>query len=279
MKSLKQLPTIANVAKGNTVTLTLPVGNVYEVVALQYAGVTAAQLKNIRLECNGRMVSEWVDGERLLSMDKHYDRPAQANTLFFNFARPELHQLSDRRFFGLDTNPTQGITTAHIKFDIDAAASAPVLNAYAVTTQSVANVPNYLTKARRFIAPVSAAGQFDIDNLPRPQGASISAIHMYMPDGSDADGKCQITKAELLVDNVNWHDIDADIARTFQSANGRTPETDKSTVIDLILDGDVKHALPLTQNIQDFRIRASAVETGQVEVMVEYVDVWGAGRF
>jgi hypothetical protein len=279
MKSLKQLPTIANVAAGNTVSINLPVGNVYESIVLYYQGVTAEQLKNIKLEVNGRMVSEYPDGLHLLSIDNHYTRAQTSGALTFYFNRPELHQLGDRRFFGLDTNQSQGIQTANIKIDIDAAATAPALTAYAQTVQSIAGVPNYLTKVRRFIVPVSAAGQFDIDNIPRPIGASIAAIHLYMSDGADVDTLCDITKAELLVDNVNWHDIDANVAADIQKANKRTPQTAESAVIDLILDGDIKHALPLTKNIQDFRLRCTAASAGQVDVMVEYIDLWGAGRF
>jgi hypothetical protein len=35
----------------------------------------------------------------------------------------------------------------------------------------------------------------------------------------------------------------------------------------------------LTRNIQDFRLRCQAAGVGQVEIMVEYIDVWRAGGF
>lgn len=288
MKSLKQLPTIANVAAGNTVSIMLPVGNTYETIHVYYEGVTAAQLKNIKLEGNSRLISEWPNGERLMSMDAHYDRATASGVLIFNFTRPELHQLGDRRFFGFDTNRSQGISTANISIEIDAGAVAPTLKAYAQTVQSVQGIPNYLTKVRRMFVSVSAAGTFEIDNIPKPVGAHIAAIHLYMPDDGDADGLCQITKAELLVDNTNWHDIDAEKAANFQMLSGRDPQVADSTVIDLILDGDIKHALALSYSvpnsnqkmpIQDFRLRCEAASAGQVEIMIEYIDVWGAGRF
>jgi hypothetical protein len=278
MKLLKKLPTIANVAAGNTVSINLPVGNTYEQIVLYTAGATNAQLKNIVLEVNGRMVSEWPNAERLVSMDKHYNRPQTDGAITFHFNRPELQLLAERRFFGLDTNQTQGIQTAIIRMDIDAAAAAPVLEAYAMTSQSVAGAPNYLTKIRRFIVPVSAAGQFDIDNIPRPSGASIASIHLYMPD-ADADGLCQVTKAEMLVDSVNWHEPDAAKAANFQRGFGRVPQVADSTVIDNMLEGDMRHALALTNYIQDFRLRCVAASAGQVEIMVEYIDHWGVGRF
>jgi hypothetical protein len=278
MKLLKKLPTIANVAAGNTVSINLPVGNTYEQIALYTKGVTNAQIKNIVLEVNGRMISEWPNAERLISIDKHYDRPQTDGAIVFHFNRPELQLLQERRFFGLDTNQSQGIQTAIIRMDIDSAATNPVLTAYAMTSQSVPGAPNYLTKVRRFIVAASAAGQFDIDNIPRPLGASIGAIHLYMPD-SDADGFCQVTKAEMLVDSVNWHEPDAKTAANFQKSFGRVPQVAESTVIDNMLEGDMRHALALTRNIQDFRLRCVAASAGQVEIMVEYIDSWGVGRF
>lgn len=279
MKSLDQLPTIANVAAGNTVTVNMPVGNVYEKVFLHYEGVTAAQLENIELKLNDRIVSEWPDGDRLLSMDAHYNRAQQSGVLIFNFTRDELHELRQRRFFGLDTSKSQGVTIAAITLDIDSGASAPKLTAFAEKSTAVQGAPNYLTKVRRFIVPVSAAGTFDVDNIPRPKGASIAAIHLYMGDGADADSRCDVTRAMLLVNNTNWHDVDASTAESIQKAYGRTPQIAESTVIDLTLDGDIMQALPLDEKIQDFRLRCQAASAGQVEVMVEYIDMWGIGRF
>ena len=279
MKLLKKLPTIANVSAGNTVNVVLPVGNSYETVYLHYDGVTPAELKNIKLELNGRMNSEWANGDMLISLDKHYARTQTSGVLTFNFNRPELHKLEAQRFFALDTNASQGIITANISIDIDAGASSPSLVAYAQQTVSVQGAPNFLTKVRRFIHPVSSVGQFDIINIPLPRDASIAAIHLYMPDDADGDAVAQITKAELLIDNVNWHDVSAEVAAQIQTVNGRTPETAKSTVIDLITDGDINNALPLKGNIQDFRIRCNAASVGQVEVIVEYIDLYGATRF
>ncbi|WP_218397981.1 major capsid protein P2 [Alteromonas lipotrueae] len=278
MKSLDQLPTIANVAAGNTVTINLPVGNVYEKIFLYYEGVTAGQLRDIEIKLNDRIVSEYPDGNRLLSMDKHYNRATEDGCIVFNFTRDELHNLSQRRFFGLDTSPTQGISVAAINIDIDAGAVNPKLKAFAEKSMAVAGAPNYLTKVRRFFKNVDAAGTFDIDNIPKPAGASIAAIHLYMHD-DNSDGVCDLSKAMLLVNNVNWHDLDAKTAASIQSFYGRTPETHESTVIDMVMDGDIQQSLPLDATINDMRLRCTAESAGQIEVMVEYVDTWGVGRF
>lgn len=274
MKSYEKLATIPNVAAGNTVTVKLPVGSLYEKVLLKFAGVTAAQLKNIKIEANTRIISEFPDGERLLSIDAHYNRVAKAGYLIFNFTRPELDVTEKRRFFGLDTSAGQGIQTAQITLDIDAAAAAPVLTAFAEKSAPVVGMKNWLTKIRRYNVPVSATGEFDIDSIPRPNGASIAAIHLYMDTGGVSD----VSKANLLVNNVSWHDLDRAASTAFQEIYGRAPEAD-ATVIDLTLDDDVSHALPLNATIQDLRIRAVSTGTGTCEIMVEYIDEWGTDRF
>lgn len=284
MKLPKKLPPIQNVVAGTTVNVVLPIGSSYEVVYLGYSGVTAAQLRNIKLELNGRMNSEWVDGERVLSINAHYDRPIDVpakydGVLAFHFNREELEEQKHRRFFALDTHASQGIVTASITMDVHPDAVAPVLDAYAVQTTSVAGAPNILTKVRRFIHPVSSIGQFDVTNIPLPRDANIAAIHFYMPDDADGDSVAQVTRAELLIDNVNWHDVDADIAASIQRMAKRKPEVSKSTVIDLITDGDLYHALPLKGNIQDFRLRCQAASVGQCEIVIEYFDKYGATRF
>lgn len=271
------LPTIANVAAGAKVSINMPVGNTYETLYIGYTGVTLAQLKNIKLEINGNLVSEFGDAAQIVSIDAHYKRPQVPGLLAIHFKRPELHNLESARFFSLDTHPAYGMNTVNISIDIDAGAADPKLEVTADKVQSVGPVngrmaPNWLTKTRSFIVPVSAIGQFDVDKIPRPPTASIAAIHLYMPDDGDAGDECQIIKADIKIDNTSWHDIDAQRAAQIQVANNRNPQTGDSTVIDFIRDGDMSHALKLRSDIQDMRLRCEAASTGQVIVLVEYID-------
>jgi hypothetical protein len=280
----EKLPTIANVAAGAKVSINMPVGNTYETLYLLHSGVTLAQLKNIKLEINGNLVSEWTDGNEIVSLDAHYGRYQEAGILAIHFKRPELEVLEKQRFFGLDTHPAYGMNTVTISIDIDSGATAPKLEAIADKTQSIGPIngkvaPNWLTKLRRFVVPVSATGQFDIDRIPRPQGASIAAIHLYMPDDGDAGDDCQILKADIKIDNTSWHDIDASFAAKLQKANKRNPQTTQSAVIDFIRDGDMTNALYLRPDIQDMRLRCEAASAGQVVVLVEYVDTYSPTGF
>lgn len=277
MREYVKLPSISNQAAGNTVSVNLPVGNTYSRIHLDRgAGVTEvalADITNIKLEVNGKIISEWPSLARLESMQAHYGHAAKATEKIstIEFRRGELKTEEERRFFALDTNGSQGIATAILKFDL--AGTFPAdgrIEAYAEKMQSIPGAPNWLTKVRRFIVPVTAAGQVEIDSIPRPAGAMIAAIHLY---------KADVTKAQLLIDNTSWYEYSKAIGVAIQKDYGRVPDDTNATVLDFILDGDMKQGIPLSAAIQDMRLRCDVGSTGQIEVMVEYLDLYGAGRF
>ena len=275
MREYVKLPTISNQAAGNTVTITLPVGNTYSRVHLdRKAGgteVPVGEITNVKIEINGKIVSEWPTLGRMESMQRHFGHTAKEGVTTFEFRRGELKTEEERRYFGLDTNGSQGITTAVIKFDLGAGfPEGGRLEAFAEKLQSVAGAPNWLTKVRRFIVPVTAAGTIEIDNIPRPAGAHIAAIHLYKSD---------ITKAQLLIDNTSWYEFSKALGVAVQKDFGRVPDDASATVVDMLLDGDMKQTLPLTPGIQDMRLRCDVASAGQIDVMVEYLDLYGAGRF
>lgn len=279
MKSLEDLATIPNVAAGAQISIKLPLGSLYEKVWVKYEGVTLAEMQNIRLEANTRIISEWPDGVMVDSINKHYNRKTKAGYLVIHFAVPELDTAQQRRFFGLDTSASQGITSAQIVMDIAGTAADPKISAFVEKSTPIAGMKNWLVKTRRQTFPVTSAGDFDIDGIQRPVGTSIAAFHLYMGDGADLDTLCDITKAQLLVNNVNWHNLSAADAATVQELYDRVPQVNDSAVIDLTLDGDISHALPINGTVQDLRIRAKAADVGTVTLMTEYVDIWGSDRF
>lgn len=270
MKPLERLTTIQNVVAGGDINIPLPVGNVYEKVHLYYTNMTAADIKDIEVRLNDKIVSEYADGAQLELIDKHYSRPQLAGVLTLNFTRTELRTTQQSRFFGLDTSKSQGVTIASIQCKLASGLTDPTLVAVAEKSFAIQGAPNYLTKVRRFFKDVSAAGTVEIDNLPRPVGASIAAIHLIKGD---------ITKASLIVDSTDYHNVSKIEAADMQKVYGRTPQTDDATVIDMVLDGDITEAFPITANIQDMRLRLDVATSGQVQVLVEYIDQWGVGRF
>ncbi|WP_327786671.1 major capsid protein P2, partial [Vibrio anguillarum] len=50
----RKMPSFSNVAAGSTATLEFPLGLSYHFLHLYFTGVTLAQMKNIRIEVDGK---------------------------------------------------------------------------------------------------------------------------------------------------------------------------------------------------------------------------------
>lgn len=275
-RSQVKLNSFSNVTAGNTATLQLPLGRTYDQVLVGFSGITLTQIKNIRVEVNGKAIQEFKDGKELADLNKFYGRNTTATVLDFHFKQPEMKTLAEQRMFGLGTaslnRPAQSqieadqspaIQVVTIVMDIDSAAANPKLDAYAI--QSDPSVIGSIVKVKRF--PISLnAGLNEVDKIPRPASARIKAFHVI----TDATIEKVVTK----VDNVEVTELDRVIVEKIQVGNGRSPQAGICTS-DYCLEGDMKQAIPL-KGIQDLRLQITAADdtaTGTfATVVVEYFD-------
>ena len=269
MRNIAPLNKITGVDAGGTVSLSLPVSLTYDRIHFEYTGVTPEQIKNLRVELNGRTLTEYGSLQDLLDENKFFNREVVAGLATMHFVRSEIKsskqpQLVEQRFFGLGT---AGLQLAQIKFDIADDAAAPVIKAYA--EKSAATPPNWLFKRRSYRYNF-AEGVNEVENIPRPKNAYISLIEIK---------KAGVTSAEFLVNNTKWREhipkaLHNQILKQFE----RTPLTDVHS-IDLMLDGDVFGALMLDPAIDDMRLRIECESEGQAEVVVHYFDNYATSSF
>ncbi|GAB1620633.1 hypothetical protein AAOGI_06830 [Agarivorans albus] len=269
MRSLKKLPQISDVGAGNSITIRVPVGKTIDRIFLNYANVTLAQMKNIRLELNGNLHSEYKTAEDLqkFSVD-YFQRNNETDRLVFDFNQDDvLKTVEEGRFFGLGT---AGLSTVTITMDIDAAATGVTLEAYAET--SAPTPPGWLSKFRNWNFSASAAGILEIDSLPKPAGASIARIHVV--------SAAAINSAVFEIDGTKWIDAPKSVIDGQLKDYGRTPQAGALT-LDFVLQGDIKHAVPMLdgKTIQDMRLKLDMAEAGQVTIYVEYIDQWTPNGF
>lgn len=269
MRNIAPLNKITGVDAGGTVSLTLPVNLTYDKIHFEYSGVTPSQIKNLKVELNGRTLTEYATLQDLVNENTYYGRKVVAGIATMHFVRSEVKsskqpQLVEQRFFGLGT---AGLSLAQIKFDIDAAADAPAIKAYA--EKSAASAPGWLFKRRSFRYNFSA-GVNEVENLPKPNGAYIAMIEIK---------KAGVTSAEFLVNNVKWREhIPKTLHNKILEDNDRTPIADIHAV-DLMLDGDVFGALMLDPAINDMRLRIDCESEGQCEIVVHYFDSYANSSF
>ena len=271
-RNFPKLPSFSNVSKGNTATLELPIGRTYDKIHVNYAGVTLAQLKNIVFEVNGKPILSFADGQALQDFNKRYGRNSVAGVLDFHFKRDEMKTLSEARAFALGTSsqpyqdPKTGqltqppvISNVTMRIDIDAAATAPKLEAFAI--QSNAAPIGFITKVKNFPVALNA-GVTEIDKIPRPNTARIAALHVV----TSAD----VTAVEVELDSIKIYELPKTLGEKVQVDHGRQPQTGQVSV-DFILEGDMLQALPM-MNTQDFRIRVKTTDAAAATIVVEYFD-------
>lgn len=256
-----KLPSLSNVAAGSTATLQIPLGTGYESIKLVHTGVTAAQMKNIEVRINGKPIWKFKDGTRLDALNKYYKRNVETGYLTFWFSRIEMENNLIRRMTGIGT---MDISTFEIVFDIDAAASDPVVEAWATKSQ---NMPlGMITKIKTFPSSSATSGIKEIDNIPKE--GRIGAIHLF---------KADISKAEVEVDSERVYEFNKTLGEVHQRDHGRVPDSAVHTTVDFFLEGDNSQALSMssivngqTQRVQDFRVRATLDTAGAFDTVVEY---------
>ncbi|WP_232003105.1 major capsid protein P2 [Pseudoalteromonas piscicida] len=177
MLEVSPLNNLTGVAAGGSVSVTLPVGRTYEKIHFEYSGVTPEQIKNLRVELQGRTLTEYGTLQDLLDENAYFKREQAAGYATLYFARPEIQgvlnpSLVEQRFFSLGT---VGLSIVQIKFDIAQDATAPVIKAFA--EKSSPSAPGWLFKRRTFRYNF-AVGINEIENLPRPLGAKIALIEI-----------------------------------------------------------------------------------------------------
>lgn len=274
LRAFEPVQKIDNVAPGATFTVNLPIGNTYDVLLLELAGdLTKAHISNLKLELDGRLVSDWRLVADLEGIDAYYGRRITANIIAIQFNQDDVTKtVEEGRLFGLGT---YGLTTAVISGDISTTPTNPVLKAFA--EKSAAARPGVLKKFRRY--PVSvAAGVNEITNIPRPAGAAIAAIHVKKADA---------TKAELIVDNKSWFNFSKAMAEESQRRYGRAPQANHLH-LDMMLQGDMFQTLSFPNAaqlqkgapaVQDMRLRVECTTGGNLDVIVEYIDEWNPNGF
>lgn len=263
------MPSLSNVAAGQTATLKLPLGLTYYLFQLEFSGVTLAQLKNPTFEINGKPVMSWKDGVEVDNINQHYQRGAATTVLNFWFMRPELTgkkvQLVNGRAVSISDSDLTAIGTADIatldfRVDIDAAAAAPVLKAYAMRGQ---NQPlGLICKVKSFPRSFATTGTQEIDTLPRGNGARIAAIHCIKGD---------VSALAVVVDSINVIEGSKTVIGEAQKRFKRTPMEEDMTTVDFLLSGDILDALQL-QGVADFRLKPAIDTVGEVRTVVEYLD-------
>lgn len=257
-----KMPSFEGVTAGATATLRLPIGRTYEKLVIAYSGVTLAQMKEIRLIGNGKTLRRYV-GAALVDVINQFDRQNAADGLLtLHLGRPGLltRPAREETLLGTGIAPTEQVpvtlTTLQLEIDIDAAASGPTLSAKAV--QSSPRPLDKVLKVRRFGYAPSAAGEFEISDLPRGD-----LINRIVFESSKIDAIRIERDNRVIFERTKAENED------LQSNGVRDPQTGYF-VYDPTEEGYGSEPL-VTAGVQDLRFILTMSGADQVPVNVEYI--------
>ncbi len=284
-RSQKKISTISAIVAGSIATITLPLGATYDQIKIRHKGMTLAQMKNVRLNVNGKVVSEYKTGVELDALNKFYGRLVVAGVLDFHFNQPEMKTLPEKRMFGLGTASPDGVRipfpvnaveeklmpavqSVTITFDIDAAATNPSIEVAAIVSNPVPM--GQLVKVKRYPKLLSA-GVNEFDDLPKNRNAKIKAVHLVTA--------ATIEQCSVFRNGTEITQLDYEWVKHLQREHDRIIQPNYYTT-DFVLEGDMKQALDL-MNVNDLRLRIETADdttaSTYCEVIVEYFDVLEGG--
>lgn len=261
MKITQKMPSWEGVGAGQTATCRLPVGLTYHKVFFSYAGVTLAQMKEIRVYVNAQTLIRVQGGDTLDKLNQFDGMAAAAGFLTIDFERFALRTRVQQEATALrtgDRTDKRPITSIRVEIDIDAAASAPVLGV-PKAVQSPAAVAGPLKILRTLTYSPSAAGDFEIADLPRVGDISrITFKHSGNLDG------VKLTRDGF----VTWERSEAE--NNLLLADGiRVPQTN-FFMLDTTEEGNGQEAIRMA-GVQDFRLTLDMAGADTVELIIEYI--------
>lgn len=264
LHELKELAQVVGVGAGQRATLTIPVGNVsYDYIALELTSLTKAQVKNIKVDINGKTIQTFKDGTRLESISKYYGLQVDADRLIIPFYREHLQLAAEAQAFAIGCND---ITIFQISWDIDGAAVNPAVAAYCQKVNGTPAAPQnlgFITKVKEISVATGAAGILEVDNIPRR--AWIQAIHVVKTSGAGVVDHVEMEANSTL----HWKGSATRMSK-FVSRAKRTPQADWYH-LEMMLK-NVMGTQMVAEGLQDLRLRLNTTGAWQGDLVIEYYD-------
>jgi hypothetical protein len=182
LKTTRKGQSFESVSGGATAVTRLPIGLSYERILVPYAGVTLAEMTEMRIVANGETIRTYRDVEKM-NLINQFDGMAAANgILVINLVRHGLRTRAGEEFTKIgtgfarsDTNPNP-ITTLSLEIDIAATATSPILGVPKLH-QDMPSVTGAIVKTKQYIYNPSAEGVFEIADYPK--GELINRIFFF----------------------------------------------------------------------------------------------------
>ena len=264
-----KLPSFDGVAAGQTATLKLPIGFRYHQLFISYAGVTLAQLTEIRVLANGKLLQRFSATERDI-LNQFDGRPAAAGILVLPFDRYGMKNRAAEEETALNTGVADSrgiaINSLHIEIDIDAAAAAPVLSAKAERSAPVPDGPGLLPFIYKMNRSVDV-GEFSISDIPYGRLETQALEKMMLTTTAITSVRVERDTFPVIERTIAENDL-------VQTEGVRVPVAGYE-FIDFTERGYAANLLGLV-GLNDFALRMDVTGAGNIPMIVQYAGALNA---
>lgn len=270
LRRFVRMPDFNNVVAGQRATLPMPVGaRKYHKLVIQYkAGADnqatiEAALKNSRFLINGRPQREATVAQ-INVMRAYRGRAFQTGIVTIEFSDQGARAWQGEELLGWGTF---NLSTLTFEVDIDAAAVAPALVAYAEIEDS--NEPlGAIMKWRRHYLDTSAAATKAIRDLPVDPREAYSRFHIFTGNATAVQLKAD---NDIIVETVSR----AVLAAHYTGRPQQTVMQANVLTLDLAASTQVDSFLPMLRSdgrkIQDFPLEVTVNAATNAEIIAEVV--------
>lgn len=267
-----KMPGAANaVSAGNEALFKLPIVYRYHMLYLKYSGAALADLKEIRLLANGKVIHRYLGVERnRMNLFDGLQDAATTGILPIPLDRQDLLSRMARETTaincGVRGEDGVAITSFDVEVDIDAAATNPKIEIFASVSLPVAGGPGDIMRVvkttRTCQAPTHEIS--DISSLGTKEGQVLNRAFIF---GSN------LTAVKLKRNTDTLFEAPSDINELLQTDGVRKPQANL-TVIDPTAEGYGANVIDVRPS-DDLRFVLDLSATEQLDILVEQVGILG----
>lgn len=263
-----RMPTPEGVSAGGQALAKMPIGRNFHDMWIRYAGVTLAQLPEIRIKLNGKVVHRYSAQDRD-AMNKFNGLAAANGWLVIPFDRIGLKTRAGEEEFKIRTGTRAEngvkIDSFHVEIDIASAAAAPELEIWA--TQSAVDPteapgPGAVLHCTPFTRSAAGAGELQVSDLPFGGETSVYLNRTYIKTAN-------LTKLRIERDTYAIFERPKALNEAIQVDGERTPQAGY-VVFDTTEKG-YGGSMVVLAGASDFRYMLEMSGAEQVTFWPEYV--------
>ena len=165
-----KLNAVQNVAAARTASMRERKGFLYKHLFIAFAGVTVAQMTEIRVLANDKVIMRG-DGDYFASIAfyENFDDADTTGILPVSFVRPDMKTPDGEALTGINVGSVDGngfaVAELSVEIDIAAGAAAPKLDIFADISDPLPGGPGLIRRVSKFSRAAPVVGQNDISDL------------------------------------------------------------------------------------------------------------------